>query len=102
VTLQLLWEEYRADAGEQAYRYSAFCDKYRAWAKRPELLDLPRRRERHRVTHDDALGDVLQRDALRFQGGDDAGQIPAVLLWLAARGPSVVSLDHLLAARLRR
>jgi len=34
VTLQLLWEEYRAGAGEQAYRYSAFCDKYRAWAKR--------------------------------------------------------------------
>jgi len=36
VTLQLLWEEYRAGAGagDQAYRYSAFCDKYRAWAKR--------------------------------------------------------------------
>ncbi len=34
VTLQLLWEEYRAATGEQAYRYSAFCDKYRAWAKR--------------------------------------------------------------------
>ncbi|MFY7866376.1 IS21 family transposase, partial [Roseateles sp.] len=34
VTLQLLWEEYRAGAGEHAYRYSAFCDKYRAWAKR--------------------------------------------------------------------
>jgi transposase len=37
VTLQLLWEEYRAHtgdrAGELAYRYSAFCDKYRAWAK---------------------------------------------------------------------
>jgi transposase len=33
VTLQLLWEEYRADAGDQAYRYSAFCEKYRAWAK---------------------------------------------------------------------
>jgi transposase len=33
-TLQLLWEEYRAGAGQQAYRYSAFCDKYRAWAKR--------------------------------------------------------------------
>ena len=26
----------------------------------------------------------------------------AVLLWLAVRGPGVVSLDHLLAARLRR
>lgn len=33
VTLQLLWQEYRAAAGERAYRYSAFCDKYRAWAK---------------------------------------------------------------------
>jgi len=29
VTLQLLWEEYRAGAGEAAYRYSAFCEKYR-------------------------------------------------------------------------
>ena len=34
VTLQLLWEEYRADVGQQAYRYSAYCEKYRAWAKR--------------------------------------------------------------------
>lgn len=34
VTLQLLWEEYRAGAAGAAYRYSAFCDKYRAWAKR--------------------------------------------------------------------
>ncbi len=34
VTLQLLWEEYRAGAGAQAYRYSAFCDKYRAWGRR--------------------------------------------------------------------
>jgi transposase len=33
VTLQLLWEEYRASCGEQAYRYSAFCDKYRAFAR---------------------------------------------------------------------
>jgi transposase len=34
VTLQLLWEEYRAGAGDQAYRYSAYCEKYRAWVKR--------------------------------------------------------------------
>ena len=33
VTLQLLWQEYRAGSGEQAYRYSAFCEKYRAWAR---------------------------------------------------------------------
>jgi transposase len=29
-TLQLLWEEYSAGAGDSAYRYSAFCNKYRA------------------------------------------------------------------------
>ena len=29
VTLQLLWQEYRASAGETAYRYSAYCQKYR-------------------------------------------------------------------------
>lgn len=34
VTLQLLWEEYRERCGEQAYRYSAYCEKYRAWAKK--------------------------------------------------------------------
>jgi transposase len=34
VTLQLLWEEYRAEVGAAAYRYSAYCEKYRAWAKR--------------------------------------------------------------------
>ena len=34
VTLQLLWEEYRQANGEQAYKYSAFCEKYKAWARR--------------------------------------------------------------------
>jgi len=32
MTLQLLWEEYAAD-NARAYRYTAFCTKYRAWAK---------------------------------------------------------------------
>ncbi len=31
VTLMLLWEEYYAQA-EQAYKYTSFCVKYRAWA----------------------------------------------------------------------
>jgi transposase len=31
VTLQLLWEEYRR-ANAQAYKYTSFCVKYRAWA----------------------------------------------------------------------
>lgn len=33
VTLQLLWEEYRLAQGEQAYKYSAFCEKYARWAR---------------------------------------------------------------------
>lgn len=31
VTLQLLWEEYQRGA-DQAYKYTSFCTKYRAWA----------------------------------------------------------------------
>jgi transposase len=34
VTLQLLWEEYRAAHGERAYRYSQFCERYRAFRSR--------------------------------------------------------------------
>jgi len=34
VTLQLLWSEYVAEAGERGYRYSQFCARYRQWVKR--------------------------------------------------------------------
>lgn len=34
VTLQLLWEEYYAVHAGSAYRYSAFCDRYRTWVRR--------------------------------------------------------------------
>lgn len=33
VTLQLLWEEYKASHPDDGYQYSRFCDRYRAWAK---------------------------------------------------------------------
>lgn len=33
VTLQLLWEEYRAAEGDRAYRYSQFCERYRRFAQ---------------------------------------------------------------------
>ncbi len=33
VTLQLLWEEYQAQHGSNAYKYSAFCDRFRNWNK---------------------------------------------------------------------
>jgi transposase len=32
VTLQLLWEEYRANTAGPTYRYTSFCVGYRAWA----------------------------------------------------------------------
>lgn len=34
VTLQLLWAEYAATHGEQAYRYSQYCHHYHQWRKR--------------------------------------------------------------------
>jgi transposase len=34
VTLMLLWEEYRAQAGEKAYGYSRFCELYRTFEAR--------------------------------------------------------------------
>ncbi len=34
VTLQLLWSEYTAAHGEQAYQYSQFCFHYQRWRKR--------------------------------------------------------------------
>jgi transposase len=34
VTLQLLWDEYHAAHGTASLRYSAFCERYRQWAKR--------------------------------------------------------------------
>lgn len=33
VTLQLLWEEYQQQHAGHAYKYSAFCEKYKAWAQ---------------------------------------------------------------------
>lgn len=33
VTLQLLWEEYRAEHGLAAYSYSEFCTHYRRWRR---------------------------------------------------------------------
>ena len=37
VTRQLLWEEYCADAGDAAYRYTQFCVLYRRWLGRQRL-----------------------------------------------------------------
>ena len=43
VSLQLLWEEYRANHPDDGYGYSAYCQRYRAWSKRLS----PAMRQRH-------------------------------------------------------
>ncbi len=45
VTLQLLWEEYKAEHPEDGYQYSRFCGLYRIWRRR---LDLSMR-QRHKA-----------------------------------------------------
>lgn len=37
VTLQLLWQEYK-QANPGGYQYSQFCELYRRWAKKTELV----------------------------------------------------------------
>ena len=37
VTLQLLWDEYQGQHGSNAYKYSAFCDRFRQWNKTLKL-----------------------------------------------------------------
>ncbi len=37
VTLQLLWEEYRAQSPD-GYRYSRYCDLYRGWLRRQQVV----------------------------------------------------------------
>jgi len=37
VTLQLLWEEYK-ESNPDGYQHSQFCDLYRAWAKKLDLV----------------------------------------------------------------
>jgi transposase len=44
VTLQLLWEEYRQSCPD-GYRYSRFCDLYRSWRDRQEVV----LRQQHRA-----------------------------------------------------
>jgi transposase len=57
VTLQLLWEEYR-EKNPGGYRYSRFCDLYRGWLRRQEVV----LRQEHRAAEKlfvDYAGDTI-------------------------------------------
>ncbi|MEB3221032.1 MAG: IS21 family transposase [Candidatus Sericytochromatia bacterium] len=45
VTLQLLWEEYKARHADGGYQYSRFCGLYREWARRVDVT----MRQQHRA-----------------------------------------------------
>lgn len=38
VTLRLLWQEYRRDHLEDGYQYSRFCERYRRWAQKLDVV----------------------------------------------------------------
>lgn len=80
VTLQLLWEEYRA-RDPQGYGYRRFCELYRAWAKRVS----PTMRQTH------IAGERLFVDyaGTRLQVFDAAtGEVLTAELFVAALGAS--------------
>lgn len=80
VTVQLLWEEYR-EKNPDGYRYSRFCDLYRRWLRRQEVV----LRQEHRAGEKlfvDYAGDTL---AIHSAAGGDA---TAAALFVAVLGAS--------------
>ncbi len=59
VTLQLLWQEYRANHGEEGLQFSAFCDRYRRWRGQLEPVmrqtHAPRRQALRRLRRNDRV-----------------------------------------------
>lgn len=81
VTLELLWQEYRQQHGEQGYGYSRFCDLYRAWRGQ---LDVVMRQE-HRA------GEKLFVDfaGMTMEVVDQrTGEVSACPIFVAALGAS--------------
>jgi transposase len=81
VTLQLLWEEYRANHAGPTYRYTSFCVGYRAWAMglKRSMRQLHRAGEKCFVDY--AGGTVPLIDAA-------SGEIRPAQIFVAALGAS--------------
>jgi transposase len=80
VTLQLLWEEYR-EKNPDGYRYSRFCDLYRGWLRRQEVV----LRQEHRAGEKlfvDYAGDTIPI----YPG--TAGDATAAAIFVAVLGAS--------------
>ncbi len=80
VTLQLLWEEYRQSQPE-GYRYSRFCELYRRWRRKQDVV----LRQEHRAGEKmfvDWAGDIIP---LYDRNG---GEVQPASLFVAALGAS--------------
>jgi len=81
VTLQLLWEEYRAEHGD-GYYYSHFCERYREWLKTVS----PTIRQMHAAVVDWAGDTVPVFDAMT--GEERRATDRCSKIWLPASGSS--------------
>jgi len=69
LTLQLVWEEYRANHPDDGYRYSRFCELYQRWRRKQEVV----LRQEHRAGEKlfvrlDPRSSGAQRPSHRTQG----------------------------------
>jgi len=80
VTLQLLWEEYRNQHPE-GYRYSRFCDLYRGWLRRQEMVLRQEHRAGERLFVDYA-------DATVPVHNPESGQVWEAAIFVAVLGAS--------------
>ena len=81
VTLQLLWEEYKARFPEHGYQYSRFCDLYREWAGRVDVTMRHVHRAGERLFVDYAGDTVPVVDA-------ESGEVRRAQVFVAVLGAS--------------
>jgi transposase len=80
VTLQLLWQEYRA-AHPQGYSYSQFCEHYRRWVRRLK----PSMRQVHRAGEQVFVDFAGQKAQIV---NPDTGEVTAVEIFVGVLGAS--------------
>jgi len=81
VTLQLLWAEYVENQGDQAYRYSQFCNRYRQWraAQRRSMRQVHRAGEKVFIDYCGPTVEIVDRHS---------GEIRAAQIFVAVLGAS--------------
>lgn len=81
VTLQLLWEEYKARCPEHGYQYSRFCDLYREWARCVDVTMRQQHRAGERLFVDYAGDTVAVIDP-------ETGEVRRAQIFVAVLGAS--------------